>query len=306
MCVGLSGGICCPDREGPILDRLERFPSDNTGLVIKIEPLGKPAGQQLPDDIAVSGIGGQRDRVRDLQRSVGQLLAYDGHPLCDRIPHDAGDPQLVNFPLEVPRLDEEGGILRVDPAANDERSDNILDVVDDDARRGRIVESDPGNAFSVEEEGVELISVAELPGHMVPPMIGDVLPLDLVGPKFREQEVAGTKVLCRTGRGDETCGGQQSVLEIPDTTSAEVECEAETATSPHRKAKPLVISAADHRIGPPTLFLPARAGVTDPGLNGPFAGTGPQMQLVVVGWPHSQVSVISSTGKARRGSKPGS
>ena len=194
----------------------------------------------------------------------------------------------------------------MDPAADDERSDNILDVVDNDARCGGVVESDPGDAFSVEEEGAELISVAELPGHMVPLVIGDVLPLGLVGPTFREQEVAGTEVLCRTGRSDESCGGQKSVLEVPDTTSAEVQREAETAASTHRKTKPLVIGAADHRVGPATLFLPARAGVADPGLNGPFAGTGPQMQFVVVGRPHPQVGVIGSTGKACGGPKSGS
>jgi len=194
----------------------------------------------------------------------------------------------------------------VDPASDDERSDNILDVVDNDARCGGVVESDPGDAFSVEEEGVELICVAELPGHVVPLVIGDVLPLGLVGPTRREQEVAGTEVLCRAGRSDEACGGQQSVLEVPDATSVEVERETETAASTHRKAKPLVIGAADHRIGPATLFLPARPGVADPGLNGPFAGTGPQMEFVVVGWPDPQVGVVGSTGKACRGPKPGS
>ena len=100
--------------------------------------------------------------------------------------------------------------------------------------------------------------------------------------------------------------GIKTCLVQADATSAEVEREAETAASTDRKAKPLVIGAADHRIGPATFFLPARAGVADPGLDGPFAGTGPQMQFVVVGWPHPQVGVVGSTGKACRGPKPGS
>ncbi|HJN10589.1 MAG TPA: hypothetical protein QF564_18015 [Pirellulaceae bacterium] len=115
--------------------------------------------------------------------------------LHDRIADDFRYPQFIDLAFEVTGFDIEGQVLRVDPSAHDKRCDDVFDVVDDDSRRTGIEQCDPGDQLPIEEEGIQLILVAELPRHVVPLVVGNVLPLFLVGPTSWEKEITGAKIL---------------------------------------------------------------------------------------------------------------